>query len=122
MDYGIKIDLQKLKNAFLRNFTGKTATKRCICIPIDDNPEIFLGERGCYLNVTAKENQNSQYGDTHYLRGNIPPEIYEKLTEEERKAIPFLGNMRPIKPKQQTVKGTTDMNAPEGQQNDDLPF
>ena len=72
MDYGIKIDLQKLKNAFLRNFTGKTATKRCICIPIDDNPEIFLGEKDCYLNVTAKENQNAQYGDTHYLRGNIP--------------------------------------------------
>lgn len=71
---------------------------------------------------TANATENSQYGDTHYLRGNIPAEVYEKLTEEERKAIPFLGNMRPIKPKQQAVKGTTDMNAPEGQQDDDLPF
>lgn len=122
MNYGIKIDLQKLKNAFLRNFTGKTATKRCICIPIDDNPEIFLGERGCYLNITANENQNSQYGDTHYLRGNIPTDVYEKLSEEERKNIPFLGNMRPIKPKQQTVNGITDINAPEDQKDEDLPF
>ena len=122
MNYGIRIDLQKLHNAFLRNFTGKSATKRCICIPIDDNPEIYLGEKGCYLNVTANETEKSQYADTHYVKGNIPREVYDKLTEEQRKAIPILGNMKPIQPKQQAVHGNTDMNAPEGQPDPDLPF
>ncbi len=93
MNYGIRIDLQKLNNAFLRNFTGKTATKRCICIPVDDNPEMYLGEKGTYLNLTAIETVNSQFGDTHYVKGNIPREVYDKLSEDQRKAIPILGNI-----------------------------
>lgn len=121
-NFGIKIDLQKLQHAFLRNFRGKTAVKRCIVIPIEDNPSIFLGEKGCYLNITAVELENPQYKDTHCLRGSIPNEIYEKMTDEQRKAFPILGNMRPITPKSQQVKGVTDMDAPEEQQDDDLPF
>ena len=37
MNYGIRIDLQKLNNAFLRNFTGKTATKRYYKSVIEEN-------------------------------------------------------------------------------------
>lgn len=121
-NFGIKIDLQKLQSAFLRVFKGKTATKRCIVIPIEDNPAIFLGEKGCYLNLTAVGVENSQYKDTHFLRGNIPNEAYQKMTEEQRRAFPILGNMRPIMPKTQQVNGVVDMDAPEGQQNDDIPF
>ncbi len=121
-NFGIKIDLQKLQNAFLRVFKGKTATKRCIVIPIEDNPAIFLGEKGCYLNLTAVGVENSQYKDTHFLRGNIPNETYQKMTEEQRRAFPILGNMRPITPKTQQVNGVVDMEAPEDQQNDNLPF
>lgn len=121
-NYGIKVDLQKLQNAFLRNFTGKTAVKRCICIPIDDNPCLYLGEKGCYLDLVAIEQENPRYGDTHYVRGNIPKELYDKMTEEQRNSYPILGNMRPIGPKQQTVTGTVNMDAPEDEQQDDLPF
>lgn len=121
-NFGIKIDLQKLRNAFLRVFKGKTATKRCIVIPIDDNPAIFLGEKGCYLNLTAIELVNPQYKDTRCLRGNIPNEIFQKMTDEQRKTFPILGNMRPIAPKTQQVQGSIDMDTPEGQQDDDLPF
>lgn len=121
-NYGIKINLQKLQNAFLRKFTGKTATKTCICIPIEDNPALFLGEKGCYLNLTANHQENPQFKDTHYIRGNIPRDVYDQMTEEQRKEFPILGNMRPIQPKQQTVNGITNMDAPEDQQDDDLPF
>lgn len=121
-NYGIKVDLQKLQNAFLRNFTGKTATKRCICIPIEDNPSIYLGEKGCYLNLIANEQENPQFGNTHYVKGDIPKEVYDKMTEEQRNAYPILGNMRPIAPKQQAVTGTVNMDAPEDEQQDDLPF
>lgn len=121
-NFGIKINLQKMQNAFLRVFKGKTTTKRCIVIPIEDNPAIFLGEKGCYLNLTAVGVENPQYKDTHFLRGDIPNEVYQKMTEEQRRSFPILGNMRPIVPKAQQVNGVVDMEAPEGQQNDDLPF
>jgi hypothetical protein len=121
-NFGIRIDLQKLQHAFLRKFKGKTAVKRCIVIPIEDNPAIFLGEKGCYLNLTAVELGNPQFKDTHCLRGNIPNEVYENMTEEQRKSFPILGNMRPITPKAQQINGTTDMDMPEDQQDEDLPF
>ena len=114
--------MQKLQNAFLRVFKGKTATKRCIVIPIDDNPAIFLGEKGCYLNLTAVELENPQYKDTHCLRGNIPQEMFHKMTDEQRRQFPILGNMRPLTPKTQQVNGVFDMDAPEDQQDNNLPF
>lgn len=121
-DYSIRVDLQKLNGAFLKNLTGKTATKRCIIIPIDDNPSMFLGEKGCYLNMSAFETQNNQYGDTHLLKPNLPKEVRERMTDEERNAVPILGNMAPMRPSEQQVNGSVDVNAPEGQQQNDLPF
>lgn len=121
-DYSIRVDLQKLNGAFLKNLTGKTATKRCIIIPIDDNPSMFLGEKGCYLNMSAFETQNNQYGDTHLLKPNLPKEVRERMTDEERNTVPILGNMAPMRPSEQQVNGSVDVNAPEGQQQNDLPF
>lgn len=121
-NYGIRVNLQKLQNAFLRKFAGKTATKTCICLPIEDNPSLFLGEKGCYLNLTANAQENPQYGNSHFVRGDIPRELYEQMTEEQRKSFAILGNMKPILPKQQHVDATTSMDAPEDQPQDDLPF
>lgn len=122
-NFGIKTDLQKLNNAFLRNFTSATtgATKRCICIPIDDNPSIYLGEKGCYLGMTAVEVTNPQYGDTHILKPDMPKDIYQAMTQEQRDALPILGNMRPI-PNGQAITQTVNSDAPEGEPADDLPW
>lgn len=121
-NYGIRVNLQNLQNAFLRKFAGKTATKTCICLPIEDNPSLFLGEKGCYLNLTAYAQENPQYGNSHFVRGDIPRELYEQMTEEQRKSFAILGNMKPILPKQQQVSATTSMDSPEDQPQDDLPF
>ena len=121
-DYSIRVDLQKLNGAFLKNLTGKTATKRCIIIPVDDNPSMFIGEKGCYLNMTAFETQNNQYGDTHLIKPNLPKEVRERMSDDERQAVPILGNMSPFKAPEQQVTGSVDPNAPEGQQQEDLPF
>ena len=76
------------------------------------------------LNSTEKtlEQCHSQYGDTHYVRGDIPRDLYDRMSDEQRRSYPILGNMRPIQPRQQQVTQTVDMNTPDGQQQDDLPF
>lgn len=121
-NYGIKIDLLKLKGSFLTNLKGKTATKRCLVIPIDDS-NLFVGEKGCYLNLTAIEMREERYGDTHVLKQSFPKEVYQAMTEEERYAQPILGSLKPISPappKEMPVTQTTDTTAVENE--DDLPF
>jgi len=123
-NFSIRLDLLKLQGAFTRNLKGKTATKRCLIIPVDDNDCVFLGEKGCYMNVSAFEIRNNQYGDTHLVKPDLPKEKRERMTEEERNAVPILGNMRPIQPQQGTVSGTmqsTDFVNEQGEA-DDLPF
>ena len=45
-NFGIKIDLLKLKNSFVTNLKGKAATKRCLVIPIDDSG-VTSARKGC---------------------------------------------------------------------------
>ena len=123
-NFGIKVDLLKLNGAFMKNLVGKTATKRCIIIPVDDNPSMYLGDKGCYLNMTAIELENPQYKDTHMLKGDLPKETRETMTEEQQRTLPILGNLRPITPKpkpQMEVTGTLGQDA-FAPNDDDLPF
>lgn len=120
-NFGIKIDLLKLKGAFMRNLKGQTATKRCLIIPVDECDGIFLGEKGVYLNLTAIEMQNPQFNDTHCIKPDIPKEQREAMTPEAQKAIPILGGLRAIKVEQSqmNVSGTLGQEA---FGDDDLPF
>lgn len=123
-NYNIRLDLLRLQGAFTRNLKGKTATKRCLIIPIDDNPGMFLGEKGCYLNAVAYETQNNQYGDTHMVKPDLPKEVRERMTDDERRNQPILGNMRPMQSQGGTVSGTMQASDFVNEQgtNDDLPF
>lgn len=115
-NYSIKEDLLKLKGAFITNLKGKTATKRCLVIPLDD-ARLFLGQKGCYLNLTALEMQNSQYGDTHCLKQSFDKEVYEQMTEEERNAQPIIGGLKPLKRSEPAIEASNIVEA-----EDDLPF
>lgn len=123
-NFGIKIDLLKVKGAFVRNLKGKTATKRCLIIPVDEADGMFLGEKGCYLNMTAIEIQNPQFNDTHGIKVEIDKAKREQMSEEDLKAIPFIGNLRPLKEKPQpTMNVTGEVDAAMFAENtDDLPF
>ena len=112
----IRIDLKKLKNAAVANITGKTATKACLIIPIED-AGLYLGEKGCYLNMSAFETQNSQYGDTHFVKQNIDKEVFATMTDEERKAMPILGSIKPVEPRTQLPTTTVTV-----ENSYDLPF
>lgn len=122
-NYGIKIDLLKLKGAFMRNLQGKAATKRCLIIPVDDCDGVYLGEKGCYLNMTAIEMREPRYNDTHCIKPDIPKEQREAMSEEEQKAIPILGGLHAIEvqAQQMAVSGTIGQSA-FAPGDDDLPF
>lgn len=46
-NYSIKANLLKIKGAFVTNLKGKTATRRCLVIDIDESG-MFLGEKGLH--------------------------------------------------------------------------
>lgn len=122
-NYGIKIDLLKLKGAFMRNLQGKSATKKCIIIPVDECDGVFLGEKGCYLNMTAIEMQNPQYSDTHCIKPDIPREQREAMSEEQRNAIPIIGGLHAIERQPQQMAVNTTIGAEAFAPDDeDLPF
>lgn len=129
-NFQIKQNLLKFNNAFVMNIKGKSSSKMCVCIPIEDN-HLFvsaddnLKAKAVYadVNVNQYEEGKSQYGDTHYLRLSVPKEIREKMTEEEKKAIPYLGNMKPsqIQQKQSADIESPTYSVPEDDM-DGLPF
>lgn len=121
-NYSIKADLLKLQGAFVTNIKGRTTTKRCLCIPIEGSG-LFLGEKGCYLNMTAIEMQNPQYSDTHCIKVQFDKAVYERMTEQQRAAQPIMGGMHELRKKQQAaVDLTTGSNPYMVGSEEDLPF
>lgn len=121
-NFGIKIDCLKLKGAFMRNLKGKESTKRCLIIPVDECDGMFLGEKGCYLNLTAIEMQEPKFSDTHCIKADIPKEQRDAMTEEEIRNIPILGGMHAIERKQPTMNIATTIGQEALADDEDLPF
>ena len=110
----------------IRNTTGgilgKADMKRCLVIPIDDSG-VYLGEKGVYLNLMAVEMQEQRYGDTHFLKQSLPKDMYQNMSDEERRAQPIFGALRPIKSQQRQMNVTQTIDATEVVRDpDDLPF
>ena len=122
-NFSIKLDLLKVAGAFLTNFKGRTQTKRCLVIPIDDSG-MYLGQKGLYLDLTAIELREPQYQDTHCIKQSLPKEVFEQLTDEQKQQLPILGGLRPIERKQEQMNiGNTYDAATAGENGyDDVPF
>lgn len=122
-NFSIKEDLLKLKGAFITNFKGRTETKRCLVIPVDDSG-LYVGEKGVYLNLTAIEMENPQFKETHCIKQSLDKEIYEALSEGQRQALPIIGGMKPLvkKTAPQMNVGSTFDGAQAVENTDDLPF
>ncbi len=73
MTYEIKIDVSKI-----------------------DKASLYKGTKGTYLTLQVIETPKSEYG-THMVKQVLSKDVYQKLTEEQRKNIPILGNMKPSK-------------------------
>lgn len=122
-NFSIKADLLKIKGAAMINLKGKTATNRCLVIPVDDSG-LFVGEKGVYLNMTAVEMREPRYGDTHCVKINLDRDTYNALSEEERKNIPILGGMHKLEQPVRTMQVTQTIDVSQAADNpdDDLPF
>lgn len=121
-NFSISIDLLKIQGAFLRNLKGKTATKKCIIIPVEEHQGLYVGDKGCYLNLTAIEMREPKYRDTHCIKPNLPKDEREAMTEEEQRALPILGGLHAIEAHQQEVGGQVDASSIIDTSEDDLPF
>lgn len=88
-----------------------------------DKNSLYKGEKGTYLTLDCIElKQTGQYGDTHMVKQVYSKEAYSVMSEERRKAIPILGNMKPndYQPKASTTQDAAPTYAP--QPSSDLPF
>lgn len=122
-------DFLKLKNACIINVKGKTGEKQGVFIPIEDN-KLFISKdesnrvKGAYLNFVAFENkQPGKFGDTHMIKRSFDKDTRSKMSEEEKRAIPILGNMKPMEFQNaaQTVEALVASVVQE-EDDDSLPF
>lgn len=116
-NFNCKINLAAFKHVVrkMKNKAGEEV--KVIIIPLPDN-HVFEGEKGLWVDLTAIAVANPKYDDTHIIKQGLPKEVYEKLTDEEKKNTPIFGNMGPWKNKGvagANVQTTADID-------DDLPF
>lgn len=95
MNQVVKIDLTKVNGAAVVNLKGKTSTKRCVVIPIED-AGLYEGVKGVYLDLIAFEMREPKNGSTHLLKRSVPKEKRDAMTPEERASQPILGTLSPM--------------------------
>ena len=108
-NYNLRIALTKIKGAKVMEVEGRTCKKLCVVIPIDNEEGTV---QDCYeskidgmpttkplndvqLNLTAFEFSEKKYGQTHGLKASFSKKRMERMTEEELRSMPFVGNMKP---------------------------
>lgn len=118
--FKLKINLLKLQGAFVTTIKGKTETKRCVIIPIND-AHLFAGEKGIYLNMQALEFPNGgKYGDSHMIKQEFQRGVYQAMSDDDKKKLAILGSMKAFQNDNPTsVSEQIDIAE---QESGDLPF
>lgn len=129
----IRVNLSKLNKSAVLMLQGKAGPVKCVVIPVEEN-NLYIGDKGAYLDVTAIPLTNPKYAETHLLKPSLPKEKYQALTEEQRNAIPIIGGVTPFKTAEPegnaaaaaeyggTNSAVATPVAPFGTSEDDLPF
>jgi hypothetical protein len=89
----VKINLRQLKSA-IRTMKGTSGDVECVIIPIAQN-HLVKGEKGIYLDLVGFElkEKKADRKDTHIVKQSLPKEVFETMTDEQKKETPILGNM-----------------------------
>lgn len=116
----VKLNLAGLKHS-RKLLKGQSGEIDCLIIPINEN-KLFKGEKGLYLDLTLIEikdrsKQSPDQKDTHLVKQSFTKEVYDAMSEEERKSYPILGN---------AILWSSNSNEPAlaepKEEDDDLPF
>ena len=109
----IKVALTKLEGAKVMDIQGKTTTRKCVVIPIDneigtvtdayisqdaarlDGQTTWVPSKEVYLNLVALEFSDKRYGQSHGIKANISREYMKGMSDEEIKSTPLIGNVKP---------------------------
>ena len=97
----ITINIANIRGAVVRNIQGKNQAMPCVVIPIDKDT-MFVGEKGVYIDLVAfpiKEEYIRGESDnrTHSIKQSFSREYRDKLSDAERKELPYIGNVSVLK-------------------------
>jgi len=89
----IKINLRQLKSA-VRTMKSASGEIECLIIPINQN-HLIKGEKGIYIDMQAYElkEKKADRKDTHLIKQDFPKEVFDAMSDEEKKTTPILGNL-----------------------------
>lgn len=118
----IKLNLLKFRNACVLKIQGRTGKKACVVIPIED-AHLVAGEKGVYADLLECElKQPGQYGDVALVRQSLPREVFDAMSEDERRAMPILGSVKPLQARSVADEAEEVPAAAVEVPDDDLPF
>ena len=124
-----KLNFLKFKNSCVISVKGKTGEKKGVFVPIEDNGLFVTTDennkaKGAYFNFAVFENKYvGKYGDTHMIKQSIDKDTRSKMSDEEKRAIPILGNMKPMELQNASQAVDTPVAPVAHEEEDDsLPF
>lgn len=86
-----EIELNKFEHAFMKSQTGRP----CIVIPVDTDYFYYNPEKGIAsfkaIGVPVKEPTQFK---THFWKLFLKKDKLDRMTEEQKKAIPIVGNLK----------------------------
>jgi DNA-binding cell septation regulator SpoVG len=117
----IKINLRQLKSA-VRTMKSASGDIECLIIPIDQN-HLVKGEKGLYLDMQAYElkEKKADRKDTHLIKQGFTKEVFDAMTDEEKKTTPILGNLI-VWGYQEPAPVNVEIADTQQGEGDDLPF
>lgn len=120
-NFNLKVNLLRLEGAFVTGIKGKTGLVPCLIVPVE-KAHLFNGEKGVYLDLAAFEMKEARYNDTHVIKQSLPREVLDAMTDEQRRALPIIGQMRPKVSEAKPMAVDTVLPADAVENADDLPF
>lgn len=119
----ISVQLTKLNRVGRTSATDKNGNKiDCLVIPIALNHLFVSDNNEVFLNAVAWESDKLKNGQTHLLKQSLPKDVVEKMSEDEKKNLPILGNMKPLKSESKPLEVySLSSSAPEPVPANDLP-
>ena len=88
-NYGIHFNALKYVNSGVLNIKGRSETKRCLVVPIEDN-HLFesVNEDGSpkavYLDLNAFALREPKYEQTHIVKQSLPKDVRESMNRKLR--------------------------------------